>query len=259
MARKRISKNVYARRGYDYSPAGPIPAIRITHHRTEILSYRPDNTIELNTNGWLTVTTKRWMNALLPSGVRIWSELGNWYVACGWRTEEFLTRYRTRDPYIKGTDGHYHSVPLKERPMEYVRRTGAFPKVIVPFYDGMILTLKDGEYLPLDDYSETEQPPIMENPALLERWERYERRMLSGHINYTKVCGACIATGLAGIEDTTHLLDHLMFFEAPSQLIEAAMREYGYRDYKVYHRGSHMMSHTISKALKQYFFTHLGG
>lgn len=53
--------------------------IAIRQHQTDIIRYRQDGTIALDSGGWRTVTTKERLNSLSPA--RIDQENGIWYVA----------------------------------------------------------------------------------------------------------------------------------------------------------------------------------
>lgn len=46
----------------------------------EIVFYRPDNSIHLDTCGWKTVTTKERMNRLMPRGWKLYSQSGQWWL-----------------------------------------------------------------------------------------------------------------------------------------------------------------------------------
>ena len=48
---------------------------------TDILIFRPDNSVEYNSGGWKTKLTKERMNDFAPFGV--WSEKGRWYIHHG--------------------------------------------------------------------------------------------------------------------------------------------------------------------------------
>lgn len=61
--------------------------IAIGLNETYIMFFRPDNTVELRTDGWKTVTTKDRMNDYLPQGWHVYQEKREWYVR-NWRTDE---------------------------------------------------------------------------------------------------------------------------------------------------------------------------
>jgi hypothetical protein len=67
------------RRGDDF-------AIRL--HETDVAVIHPDDSITLNSGGWLTVTTKDRMNRALGSrSVRIASDRGAWFIYRGWQVK----------------------------------------------------------------------------------------------------------------------------------------------------------------------------
>lgn len=49
-------------------------------HDTNIMQFNPDNSIILNSGGWMTVTTKDRINAGLPSGFRLFQKNKVWFV-----------------------------------------------------------------------------------------------------------------------------------------------------------------------------------
>lgn len=72
---RKIGNNTYIeRRGEDF-------AVRL--HNTDILTIRPDNSFVVDTDGWLTVTTKDRLNTFAPRGVQFYSERGQWQVHFG--------------------------------------------------------------------------------------------------------------------------------------------------------------------------------
>lgn len=54
--------------------------IHICFHDTVILKFYEDDTVQLFTHGWNTVTTKRRMNMFLPEGFYVHSRQNQWYV-----------------------------------------------------------------------------------------------------------------------------------------------------------------------------------
>jgi hypothetical protein len=70
--RRKLANNTYAeRRGEG------VIAIRL--HATDILTYRADGSISVNTGGWRTVTTKARLNEYLPNGYRLIQNRSMWY------------------------------------------------------------------------------------------------------------------------------------------------------------------------------------
>jgi len=72
----RISKNVTVHDRGDHL------ALRL--HNTDIIQFYPDGSMVLDSGGWRTVTTKRWMDDYLPPGLCIWSQKSVWYIGKGW-------------------------------------------------------------------------------------------------------------------------------------------------------------------------------
>ncbi len=71
--RRKLSRNVYAERdGAD---------ITIVFHWTVIIRFRPDGTVELNSGGFRSVTTKLNMNQY--SDCAVWQDKHVWYVSYG--------------------------------------------------------------------------------------------------------------------------------------------------------------------------------
>lgn len=69
---KKIANNTYLVRRND----GTV-AIRL--HATDILTFRPDGTVVLRTNGWRSITTKARLNEYLGWGVGITQKDYTWY------------------------------------------------------------------------------------------------------------------------------------------------------------------------------------
>lgn len=110
--RKKVANNTYLEtRGEDV-------AVRL--HDTDVATFHPDNTVTLDTGGWLTVTTKDRMNSVLAQRqVRIGSNRGQWR----------LTGY-------SGPSSYY-----------------AADRFDVPYHDGMIVDA-DGSADPADIVAE---------------------------------------------------------------------------------------------------------
>lgn len=73
---RKVGNNTYLVR----NSGVPGDSIHLKLHHTYILTWYADGRIELNTGGWLTVTTKARINKYLPSGYTISQERGVWYV-----------------------------------------------------------------------------------------------------------------------------------------------------------------------------------
>jgi hypothetical protein len=55
-------------------------SIAVLYHATDVVIYHPDDTIELNSGGWYTVSTKARMNDFTPRSIQISSQRGRWIV-----------------------------------------------------------------------------------------------------------------------------------------------------------------------------------
>jgi hypothetical protein len=70
---RKVANHTYVqRRGAD---------IAVKLHATDVATFRPDGTVELSTGGWVTVTTKERMNAVLRPGFVISQDRARWYVS----------------------------------------------------------------------------------------------------------------------------------------------------------------------------------
>lgn len=68
---RKIGNNTYAERRGD--------SIAIRLHSTDILTFNSDGSLEANSGGWKTVTTKSRLNEYLPNGFGIGQTKGIWY------------------------------------------------------------------------------------------------------------------------------------------------------------------------------------
>lgn len=68
---RKLENNTYAIRVED--------GIAIRLHATDILTFRPDESVTVTSGGWKTVTTKARLNEFLPNGWGISQERGVWY------------------------------------------------------------------------------------------------------------------------------------------------------------------------------------
>ncbi|MCK5604432.1 hypothetical protein KAR91_21255 [Candidatus Pacearchaeota archaeon] len=76
---RKLANNTYLERRVDQNNPtinGDSFAVRL--HATDIVTYKPDGTIVLNSGGWRTVTTKERINTFSP--VNLWQEKGVWYL-----------------------------------------------------------------------------------------------------------------------------------------------------------------------------------
>lgn len=56
-------------------------SIGVVLHRTEIITYRRDGTVMLDSGGHQTVTTKQRMNLFTPYSIRVWQTDWEWFVS----------------------------------------------------------------------------------------------------------------------------------------------------------------------------------
>ena len=73
--RRKMANNTYLE--WDDTTEGRVYHIRL--HRTRIISFYRDGTVELNTGGWQTNTTKDRINVFSP--LRVWQMNHVWYVS----------------------------------------------------------------------------------------------------------------------------------------------------------------------------------
>lgn len=78
--------------------------IAIKLHNTDVLTFFENDSIQLNTDGWKTVTTKDRINRFLPDGMYVYSERSVWYFRLGNWNEG--TRYLYEDYMIITHDRH---------------------------------------------------------------------------------------------------------------------------------------------------------
>jgi len=74
--------------------------IAIKLHNTDIITFFENGSIQLNTDGWKTVTTKDRMSRFLPTGINVYSEKFLWYLSYNKK------RYLYEDHMIITHDGH---------------------------------------------------------------------------------------------------------------------------------------------------------
>lgn len=77
---RKLANNTYAERRSDGS-------IAIKLHSTDVVTFKPDNSVVLNSGGWKTHTTKERINSFAP--VRLWQKSGRWFLGSNGSTIEF--------------------------------------------------------------------------------------------------------------------------------------------------------------------------
>ena len=75
------------------------PSYAVRYHMTDIMTYRPDGRIRLDSNGWNTTTTAQRMNACSPFGVSFSDNYGGVYSPTGSDGAAFV------DGMLSDTDG----------------------------------------------------------------------------------------------------------------------------------------------------------
>lgn len=94
---RRIGNNTYVERVGDHGEV----AIRL--HRTNVVTFRKDGAIDLNTGGWFTPTTKDRINAALPQRWYVASRKGVW----------FLFDRRNGHVAVAGFEGNCLAIPAE--------------------------------------------------------------------------------------------------------------------------------------------------
>jgi hypothetical protein len=74
-----VSSRVVANNTFEI--IGPLGDKTIRLHFTDIVIFRPDGSIVLDSGGWRTVTTKARMNDFLPYGIHVYQQDGFWYLS----------------------------------------------------------------------------------------------------------------------------------------------------------------------------------
>jgi hypothetical protein len=89
MARARKGRRKLANNTYLEEREHGALAIRL--HATDVLIYRPNGTVELNSGGWRTITTKDRLCRFLPGAWHVFQVGGAWYLSdgsCQWGYED---------------------------------------------------------------------------------------------------------------------------------------------------------------------------
>lgn len=109
-------------------------------HATDVVTYRPDGSAELNSGGWRTVTTKERINTFSPA--RVYSDKGRWYVAigAGWDRAE-------RVPFEDGMHINADGLPMdpKPEPADLGKLARALDKAVSAYIKTFTATVAAGE------------------------------------------------------------------------------------------------------------------
>lgn len=96
---RKVANNTYLQR----RPNGDI-AVKL--HRTDVVTFHADGTATLNTDGWLTVTSKARINEWLPGGISLSSVKGRWFLTYPGHWDDVTNTYvaseRKAVPYSDG-------------------------------------------------------------------------------------------------------------------------------------------------------------
>lgn len=90
-------------------------SIAIRLHATDVITFFDNGSIQLNSDGWKTVTTKDRMTRFLPSGISIYSERFIWYVQ--FNQKKYLYEdgmYLAYDGYVTDANGNLIKQHSKE-------------------------------------------------------------------------------------------------------------------------------------------------
>lgn len=101
-------------------------------HNTDIVMYRPDGAIVLDSGGWRTVTTKQRMNEALPGGVYLFQHKREWFIHERGNEQAFY------DGLVVSRDGTV--VPNREEEANLTvkqERNASTEKAIVKFVQGV--------------------------------------------------------------------------------------------------------------------------
>jgi hypothetical protein len=84
--RRKLANNTYLEERFDPNWIAPLYAVRL--HSTDVVTFRPNDTIELNTGGWRTVTTKERINRVLKvHGFTLYQKNHEWFIG-SWQNDD---------------------------------------------------------------------------------------------------------------------------------------------------------------------------
>lgn len=203
---RKVANNTKLRR----DPHGHSHGCRIdvVLHSTAVVTYFQHGTLQLDSGGWLTMTTADRMNRFTPDDLGVWSNRGRWMVGTG---ETWQDKHDTS----------------------------------IPFVDGMMLYrdfFDDDRFksaITLDEDKQRQEDA--HNARVRSLLPKFIRALPANPYDVpTSTCAMCYPgadhpTGdwrILGdvMEDRQHLLDHLIMCEPTKELIRAALRDKGLRD-----------------------------
>lgn len=223
--RKKTANNTYLHRT-DYNG---VDFIHLRLHNTDVVTWSDDGLIVLNTGGWLTVTTKARINDVLPRPWCLSSVKGTWFLtkrtaygeppAPAYRYQDGIQMRRTPS----GWDVVVDTAASESQAEKDDRHNSAMRKLI-------------GTYL--------KDLPAVSDVActLCYTAERIERPGIDRAI-YVSVGDR--------MEDTQHLIDHMLDRVLPYGLYLQAVAEKGYVPH------THHGSDTLKRCLRQYLSNRL--
>jgi hypothetical protein len=144
--KKKVSSNTYLiRSGED---------INIKLYNTNILTFRPNNTVTINTGSWPTYTTKNRMNDFIGPHVQVYSDHGTWRVRARQVEKHQTVHWReeiqwTHTVYYEFYDGMSFDVgngllvwnPYQWEPLEYI--SGMLQAPVVNRLDALEAAIDD--------------------------------------------------------------------------------------------------------------------
>lgn len=87
MYQRKVAGNTWLKRRAGNEADGY--AVALQYHDTDVVTFRPDGGMVLNSGGWHTVTTKERINWCLPDGFRLSQVKRVWYITVGETTQIF--------------------------------------------------------------------------------------------------------------------------------------------------------------------------
>ena len=111
--------------------------IAIQLHSTDVVTYRPDGSIVLDSGGWRTPTTKDRMND--GTGVWLWSDRSVWYFTVGRsRWDENATVYVYQDGVVIHSDGSVTGAGTKEQASAHKKLLKRVDKYAKDFVEALL-------------------------------------------------------------------------------------------------------------------------
>ena len=112
---RKVGNHTYLKRVYlNHDKDNSNDAVAVHFHRTDVLTFFPDGSININTGGWNTVTTKDRINTFFAG--RIWSEHGHAFVSYDGQTVAMVggTSARVENGVLIGADAELERKEIRE-------------------------------------------------------------------------------------------------------------------------------------------------